>query len=155
MVDEEALRPNHVAHGNDRKGEVEPLAGLGIDGGGTGGAVTGADHVGTDDTIPVRIQQAPGADDGVPPPRFRFLFTVFPGQVGAPGPCVGHEDCVIPLLVQLTVSLVGERDRPEDAAALQLEIDIEGNRFLFDDAVVHATSRYAWVRGQWTDPKMT
>jgi hypothetical protein len=55
-------------------------------------------------------------------------------RVGIAGPGVCNQNGVAPVAVQTAVGLIGKGQRAEQAAAFQLQFDIEVNIFSFDNS---------------------
>jgi hypothetical protein len=67
MVDQQLLRLDHVADGDDREMQAVGLAGRRIDFLGADGAHAAAQEVRADDEILVGVERLAGTDDIVPP----------------------------------------------------------------------------------------
>jgi hypothetical protein len=112
MVDEQLLRPHHVADGDDREAEAVGLAGARIDLLGSGRTHAAAEHVGADHEIAVSIEGQAGPDRHLPPAGLAGHRMDFGRELVA-REGMAEQDGVRALAVQRAVGLVGNRERAD------------------------------------------
>ena len=125
VVDEQSLGLDHVGDGDHGERQPVGLAGARVDRRRAGAAAAAADDVRADDEVLVGVERLAGADGFVPPAGLRVARGVLPGDVRVAGQRVENQDRVALVRVELAVGFVGERDRPERRAALQLQLVLE------------------------------
>ena len=125
-IDQHGLRAHHVGNGDDREIQSPQLAGRGIGRGRPGRAHAAADHVGADDEVAVGVERPARADHGLPPAglaghRVHVVDMLVAGQRMA------DQDGVGAIGVELAIGLVGDLERREIDAAIELQrlIDAE------------------------------
>ena len=118
VIEQQFLRPHHVAHGDDRERQGPGLAGRRVDILRAGGPHAAAQHVGAYEEIALGVEHPIGADQGLPPAGLAG-DRVRVGGVLIAGQRVADEDRVRPLGVERAIGLVGDRERPEIDAAIE------------------------------------
>ena len=139
LVEEGALGPHHVGHGDHR--EVRPVgpAGGRVVRRGPGGAAAAAEQVGRDDVVAAGVEGLARPDHPVPPAEALARGAVAvgrgeavagalgrrrggdPGRVGVAAERVADQDDVVPRGRQRAVGLVGHPDRVDLPAAVELD----------------------------------
>ena len=120
MVDQHQLCPHHVADGDDRQVEPVGLAGGGIGRGRAGRAQAAADDVGADDEEAVGVDDLAGADQHFPPARLAG-HRIGAGDMLVAGQRMADEDGVGAGVVERAVGLVGDLERRQQRAGVELE----------------------------------
>ena len=113
MIDQQLLRPHHVADRDDRKIERPRLAGRRVDLLRAGGAHAAAEHIGADQEIALGVEHVAGPDQRGPPPGMAG-DRVRVGDVLVAGQRVADQDRVAALGVERAVGLIGDRERRRD-----------------------------------------
>ena len=119
-VDQHGLRAHHVGNGDDRKIQPPQFAGGGIGRGRPGRAHAAADHVRADDEIAVGIERAAGTDHGFPPARLAG-HRMDVGDMLIAGQRMADQDGVGALGIELAIGLIGDLERREIDAAIELQ----------------------------------
>ena len=98
----------------ETRGKVRPVdfAGLGIDGAGPGGAVTGAQHVDADDEVVLERENRAGSEDLGPPGADQRRA----------GERVANQNGVVPRRIEPAVDGVMQRGTDQGAAALERQL---------------------------------
>ena len=126
-IDQHGLRAHHVGKGDDRKIQPPHLAGGGIGRGRAGRAHAAADHVRADDEIFVGIERTAGTDHGLPPAglaRHRMHI----GDMLIAGQRMADQNGVGPVGIEFAIGLVGDLERREIDAAIELQRLIRAER---------------------------
>ncbi len=154
MVEQHRLGADHVAHCDHRKVQAPGLAGPRIGRSRTGGSHAGAQHVGADHEVAVGIDRPARAHHGLPPARLagdRMRI----GHVLVAGECMAHQDGIAALRIERSISLVGDLERRELDAGIELErtvgtkSDDQGARLVgFAHAVDPFARHFAFSRPQ-------
>ena len=120
MIEQPRLRAHHVAHGDD--GKVEPIgASRGrIVRARPGRAHAAADHVGAEHEIAIGVDRLARADHGLPPARLAGDGMDI-GDMLVAGQRVADQHDVGLRRIEHAVGLVGDRERRELGAAIELE----------------------------------
>ena len=111
-------------------GNVEPYGRPGgrVDRGRAGAALAAAEHVDAHDEEPVGVERPARTDERVPPALGGMAGPAAAGGVAVTGEGVAHEHGVGGVGVELAPGLVGDRDGPQLAAALEHERALRGQR---------------------------
>ena len=138
-VEQHGLRAHHVGNGDDRKIQSPHLAGGGIGRGRPGRAHAAADHVRADDEVAVGVERPAGTDHGFPPAglaghRVHIVDVLVAGQR------VADQDGVGAIGVEFAIGLVGDLERREIDAAIELQR-------LIDAELRHLRSRMICLMG--------
>ena len=126
-VEQHGLRPHHVRNGDDRKIQSPHFAGRGIGRGRAGRAHAAADHVGADDEILVGVERAAGTDHDFPPARLAGQ-RMHIGDVLIERQRMADQDGVGTLGIELAIGLVGDLERRQIDAAIELQRLIDAER---------------------------
>jgi hypothetical protein len=119
MIDEPALRPDHVADGDNRKFQSVTAAGLRVDGKRSRGSFASADDVGTDHEKTIGIDGFARTDHEIPPPRSLVFSCMKSRYVRVSRKRVGDQHGVGAIPVQLAVGLIRQRHRAQGFPAFQ------------------------------------
>ncbi len=119
-VDQHGLRAHHVGNGDDRKIQPPQFAGGGIGRGRPGRAHAAADHVRADDEVTVGIERAAGTDHGFPPAGLAG-HRMDVGDVLIAGQRMADQDGVGAIGIELAIGLIGDLERREIDAAIELQ----------------------------------
>ena len=120
MVEQQRLQPDHVADGDHREAEPEGLAGRDVAIDRAGGAHAAAQHVGADHEVALGVERQARPDRELPPAGLAGHRVAAGGELVA-GQRVADQDGVGALGVEAAVGLVGDVDRAELGAAVELE----------------------------------
>ena len=125
-VEQHGLRAHHVGNGDDGKVQPPGLAGGRIGRGRAGRAHATADHVRTDDEVFVGVERPAGTDHDFPPAGLAGQ-RMHVGDVLIQRQRVADQDGVGAIGVQLAIGLIGDLERREIDAAIELQrlIDAE------------------------------
>lgn len=124
VVEQAELAADHVVEGEDREAGGVGEAIAWVDGGGPGGPVAAAEHVGADDKELARVDGFPGADEFLPPPRLGVGGVGV--RVGAGAEAGVQQDGVGFIRVERPPGLVGDGELWEDPAVVQEERGVGG-----------------------------
>ena len=125
-VEQHGLRAHHVGDGDDGKIQPPGLAGGRIGRGRTGRSHAAADHVRADDEVLVGIERTAGTDHDFPPAGLAGQ-RMHIGDVLIERQRVADQDGVGAVGVQFAIGLIGDLERREIDAAIELQrlIDAE------------------------------
>ena len=120
VIEQHRLRPHHVVDGDDGKIKAPRLTRLRVGRGRAGRAHAAADHVRANDEIALRVDRPAGADHGLPPARLaRDRMDI--GDMLIAGERVADQHGVRALRIQRAISLIGDLERREFDACVELE----------------------------------
>ena len=131
-VEQHGLRAHHVGNGDDREIQPPGLAGRGIGRGRAGRAHAAADHVGADHEVFFGIDRQSRADHDVPPALLAGQ-RVNVGDMLVERQRMADQHGVGLVGVQLAIGLVGDLERREADAAIELERRIVAELAISDD----------------------
>ncbi len=120
MVDQQLLRLDHVADGDDREMQPVGLAGRRIDLLGADGAHAAAQEVRADDEIFVGVERLARPDDIVPPAALPGQ-RVDAGEELIAGQGMAHQDGVGFIAIEPAIGLIGQGKGPEIEPGIELE----------------------------------
>ena len=139
MIHQLFLCMNHI--GDRHKREIHPvlLSGRRIDGAGSRGPRTAADHVRTHDEILLRIKRFPRADHGIPPARFFIGFGIISGHMCVAGKSMFYENGIVRIRRESPVGLIAKRDRCKKMTALKKQT-------LLNDKILRGNESYTVLK---------